>query len=170
MKPLLIIASLLATTATTQAQQYLAPGPQGMRYYNYSNPGPYYRGVAPGPYYRGVNPGPYYRGAGPDIGDAIGAVIGTVVQNALRPRYVPPPQPVAETPPPVQQQRPAPTQDQWRQSLLNGAAAFCRQYPTDTFCKSGPDNENEDNPDNAKRAPDPTPPPPSGPARPYQQR
>jgi hypothetical protein len=83
MKTLLIITSLLATTAITQAQQYLAPGPQGTRYYNYADPGPYYRSVSPGPYYRG--------GPGPEIGNAIGAVIGTVMQNAVRPRYVPPP-------------------------------------------------------------------------------
>ena len=176
MKPLLIIASLLTTTACASAQQYLAPGPGGLRYYNYANPGPYYRGVAPGPYYRGVSPGPYYRGGGPDIGAIAGAVVGTVLQNALRPRYVPP-QPVyaqQAPPPPAVQQRQAPTQDQWRQSLMDGAAAFCRQYPTDTFCESGPGQENEDNPNNAKREPEPmpapAPPPANGPARPYQQR
>ena len=68
---------------------------------------------------------------------AFQTMVDTMIYNALRPRYQPPPQivyvPAPPVPPPSVQQRPR-SQQAWKESIVAQAERFCQAYPTDPIC------------------------------------
>ena len=74
--------------------------------------------------------GDYYYRQPISPGIAYGAMIGALMENALRPRYVPPPVQVYAPP---QGQRPQ-SRDQWKAAIIEEGRKFCDAYPHDQIC------------------------------------